>query len=256
MNPGGIVWNEFDGDYSLPQDEIHVWRFDLNLAASDRERLRRIISREERERADRFHFEADQRRSIIGRGCLRLLLGEILHLPADGLQFEYDEFGKPRLMPVKGPLLQFNVTHSGELILIAITIGRAVGIDVERIRTDFDVDEIATRFFSANERKVLASLDGRAKSEAFFACWTRKEAYLKARGVGLSAALDQFDVSLLRGEEPRLLATRFDPAEAAQWRLRALNPSADYAAALAARGSDWKLECWDSSPLSLADRRS
>jgi 4'-phosphopantetheinyl transferase len=200
---------------------------------------------DERERADRFHFEVDQRRAVIGRGYLRLLLGQILDRPANKLQFEYDEFGKPSLIPNQGLPLQFNVSHSGDMILIAITIGRAVGVDVERIRTDFDPDEIAARFFSANECKILASLAGPVRYKAFFACWTRKEAYLKARGVGLSLPLDQFDVSFLPDEQPRLLATRPDPAEARRWRLRALDLSGDYAAALAAPSSIWELKCWN-----------
>src|SRR6185436_16346954 len=118
-------------------------------------------------------------------------------------------------------------------------------VDVEQIRTDLDPDSIAARFFSASEREILASLPRPARYRAFFACWTRKEAYLKARGVGLSMPLDQFDVSLLPGEEAGLLETRHDPAEALRWRLLPLGVSADYAAALAAAGFDWKLICRD-----------
>jgi 4'-phosphopantetheinyl transferase len=254
MNLGDTDWGRRPiGDFALPEDEVHVWRIGLDLAAAHLAKLRRILPSDERERADRFRFEADQQRSVIGRGCLRLLLGEILELPADSLQFECDEFGKPRLMAMRGRPLQFNVSHSGELILIAITMGRAVGIDIERIRTDLDLDGVAARFFSANECKILASLSGPGKYEAFFTCWTRKEAYLKARGVGLSVPLDQFDVSFLPDEEPRLLATRHDPAEKRRWKLRRLVPSADYVAALAVQGSDWKLKCWDWSPLALAE---
>jgi 4'-phosphopantetheinyl transferase len=144
--------------------------------------------------------------------------------------------------------MQFNISHSGDLVLIAIAKGRAVGVDVEKIRTDLDPDSIAARFFSANECKVLASLAGPERYQAFFTCWTRKEAYLKARGVGLSVPLDRFDVSFLPNEEPRLLATRDDPLEASQWRLQALDLGSDYAAALAGAGSDWKLRCWDCHP--------
>jgi 4'-phosphopantetheinyl transferase len=245
MNISGPSWSGFDRNYTLPEDEVHVWQTNLDVAASDFTQLRQILSRDERARADRFHFEVDRRRGIIGRGYLRLLLGQILDLPANELQFEYDEFGKPALIPGQGRPLQFNVSHSGELILIAITTGRAVGVDVERIRTDLDPDSIAAQFFSASERKILASLPGPARYRAFFACWTRKEAYLKAKGVGLSLPLDQFDVSFLPDEEPQLLATRPDPAEARHWRLWALDPSVDYAGALAVQGSAWKLKCWN-----------
>jgi 4'-phosphopantetheinyl transferase len=253
MNLDGPDWDGFSGDYALLEDEVHVWRTDLDMAAVDLAKLRRILSAEELERADRFRFEADQRRAAIGRGYLRLLLGKILDVPANRLRFECEQFGKPKLIPMDGLPLQFNVSHSGGLVLIAIAVGRAVGIDVERIRTDLDFDGVAARFFSANECKMLASLAGPRRYEAFFTCWTRKEAYLKAKGVGLSAPLDQFDVSFLPDEEPRLLATRHDPGEVARWRLQSLSLSADYVAALAAQGSNWKLKCWDWSPPSLAD---
>jgi 4'-phosphopantetheinyl transferase len=245
MNPCGPIWDGFNGSYTLPEDEVHVWRTSLDMAASDLAKLRQILSADEQERADRYRFEADRLRCVIGRGYLRLLLGKILDLPANKLQFEYDEFGKPSLVPRQGLPLQFNVSHSGDLILIAITMARAVGVDVERIRTDLDPDTVAARFFSTHECKVLASLAGAARYEAFFACWTRKEAYLKGRGIGLSLPLDQFDVSFLPNEEPQLLATRHDPSEAQRWTLRTLEPGHDYMAALAVAGSAWKLKCLD-----------
>src|SRR5882757_670692 len=253
MNFGEFIWGGFNGSYVLPEDEVHVWRTTLDMVPSGFETLRQILSSDERERASRFHLDADQRRGVIGRGYLRLLLGRILDLPANKLQFEYDEFGKPSLIPDQGLPLQFNVSHSGDLILIAIAIGRAVGVDVERIRTDLDPDSIAARFFSAGERKILASLAGPARYQAFFTCWTRKEAYLKARGVGLSLPLDQFDVSFLPNEVPRLLATRPDPAEAGRWRLEALDVAAGYEAALVAPASAWKLKCWNWHPMLLTD---
>jgi 4'-phosphopantetheinyl transferase len=251
MKRDGSDWDGFIGDYALLEDEVHVWRTRLDMGAVDFAKLRGLLSADELSRANRFRFEADQRRAVIGRGYLRLLLSEILHVPANRLQFEYDEFGKPQLTPTQRLPLQFNVSHSGELILIAIAIGRAVGVDVEKIRTDLDVEGVAARFFSVNERNNLASLAGPGRYEAFFACWTRKEAYLKARGLGLSLPLDQFDVSFLPHEEPRLLATRHDPADARRWRLQALGLSGDYVAALAAQGSTWKLKCWDWPPLLL-----
>jgi 4'-phosphopantetheinyl transferase len=253
MNFAELIWGGFNGSYALPEDEIHVWRTTLDMEPSGFTKLQQILSPDERGRANRFHFEVDRRRGVIGRGYLRLLLGRILDLPANKLQFEYDEFGKPSLIPKQRPPLQFNVSHSGGMILIAITIGREVGVDVERIRTDLDPVIIAARFFSAIEYKILTSLAGPARYEAFFACWTRKEAYLKARGVGLSLPLDQFDVSFLPEEEPRLLATRPDPAEARRWRIQALDLSGDYAAALAAPGSTWKLKCWNWNPLLVVD---
>jgi 4'-phosphopantetheinyl transferase len=251
-NPG---WERFSGVHSLPKDEVHVWRIGLDMTAGRVAKLRCLLSPDERARADRFRFEQDRRRSVIARAYLRLLVGEVLDLPANQLRFEYDQFGKPRLVAAARSL-QFNVSHSGKLILIAIAPGRAVGVDVERIRTDLDLDGVAARFFSANECRVLAALAGPDKYRAFFTCWTRKEAYLKARGIGLTLPLDQFDVSFLPGEAPRLLATRHDSEEAQRWRLRALPLSPDYAAAVAAQGSNWKLKCWDLSPSSCVNNWS
>jgi 4'-phosphopantetheinyl transferase len=244
MNFNNTAWENWGlkGDYVLPENEIHVRLTSLDVSPSSLAELRRTLSPDERERADRYRFEPDQRRSIISRGYLRLLLGKILDLPPDALRFEYDDFGKPWLVPAQG-LLQFNVSHSGNLILIAIARGRAVGIDVEKIRTDFEMDRVAARFFSANEREKLASISGYDRWEAFFTCWTRKEAYLKAKGVGLSMPLDQFDVSFLPNEEARLLETRPERQEAERWRLAPLAIPLGYVAAVAAEGFDWKLEC-------------
>jgi 4'-phosphopantetheinyl transferase len=253
MNLHGPIWHRFGGSYVLPEEEVHVWRASLNLTRSALAKLRQILPPEERERADGFHFEADRRRCVIGRGYLRLLLGEILELPANELQFEYDEFGKPSVTPTRRMPVQFNVSHSGEIILIAIAIGRAVGIDVERIRTDLDLDGIAARFFSANERRILASLAGLSRFEAFYRCWTRKEAYLKARGVGLSLPLNQFDVCFLHDDGSLLLADRPDPTEALRWTMRTLEPGQHYVAALAVAGSGWKLKCLDYPTTGFAD---
>jgi 4'-phosphopantetheinyl transferase len=244
MNIGEPRWTGFDRNYKLPEDEVHVWQTGLDIPAPDLAQLRLILSPDECARADRFHFEVDQRRGIIGRAYLRLLLGRILEMPASELQFEYDEFGKPTLIPGQRRALQFNVSHSGELILIAITMGRAVGVDVEQIRTDLDPNDIAVQFFSASEREILASLPVPARYRAFFTCWTRKEAYLKAKGVGLSLPLSQFDVSFLPDDEPRLVATRPEPAEARNWTLWALDLPLDYTGALVVAGSERKLKCW------------
>ncbi len=242
---GCLDWEGFVGDDTLSQDEVHVWRIGLETPAAEFAKMLHVLSQDERARADRFHFEADRRRVVIGRGYLRLLIAEIVRLPADQLQFAYNDFGKPELASVEPRALQFSVSHSGELILIAITVGRDVGVDVERIRTDFDVEEVAERFFSDREHETLRSLDGHAKTEAFFKLWTLKEAYLKAKGTGLSAALNQFDVLCANETAPTLTVTHSDPDEAGEWTLRPLSVPAGYAAALAARGASWKLKYWN-----------
>jgi 4'-phosphopantetheinyl transferase len=204
------------------------------------------MSVDELQKADRFRFEIDRRRHIIGRGLLRRLLAKCLEMAPDKVRFDYGAFGKPALASdFAGAQLQFNVSHSGDVVLIAIAIGRAIGVDVEYIRTDIAAKENAVRFFSLRERMALATLAGRPQIDAFFSCWTRKEAYIKAHGAGLSLSLDQFDVSLLPGEAAHVLETRPDPAEARRWSLRELNAGHDHKAALAIEGRGWHLKIWD-----------
>ena len=240
------AWRSPRGIYVLPSDEVHVWRASLDRMRGHLVSLARLLSPDERERAHRFHFEVDRQRSILARGLLRLLLGHCLCRSADQLQFEYNKFGKPNLANSLYPSLQFNLSHSGDLVLIALSRGRALGVDIERMRMDVAVTEIAARFFSAVECEALQMVAPAARREAFFACWTRKEAYLKARGDGLSLPLAQFDVSFLPGDEPRLLATRHDPAEVHRWSLSALEGGECYKAALVVEGGDdCTLKCWE-----------
>lgn len=247
------MWQRPSANYRLPGDEVHVWRMILKTPDVCATQWQKTLSQDERDRADRFKFELDRKRYVVGRGALRLLLARILDVPVEQLRFEYAASGKPALAAGHRLPLNFNVSHSGDLILVAVAIGRALGIDVERIRTDLATERIAAQYFSTVECEVLASLAVHARREAFFACWTRKEAYVKARGDGLLLPLDQFDVAFRPGEVPRLLATRDDPAEAMRWTLRDLQPGRDYAAALAVEGSGWKLKCWDWTA-ALADR--
>jgi 4'-phosphopantetheinyl transferase len=154
-----------------------------------------------------------------------------------------DSDSEPSLASELSPV-EFNVSHSGDLVLIALSRGHALGVDIERMRMDVATEEIATRFFSAHECKDLATVAPDLRCAAFFACRTRKEAYLKARGDGLSLPLEQFDVAFLAGHDPRLIETRHDPAEVHRWTLHALEAGCGYKAALAVEGADWKLRCW------------
>ena len=203
---------------------------------------------------DRFRFERDRRRYLIGRGLLRLLLGRYLDMAPQDLRFEAAAAGKPHLASGQGQL-QFNIAHSGDYVLIAIADGRAVGIDVEQVRNDFDAGQVAAHFFSTIEQRDLEALTGRVKIEAFFECWARKEAYVKARGEGLSLPLGQFDVSLRPDEPARLIATRPDPAEAGRWQLSSLGVADGYKAALVVEGQGWTLRFWD-CPDELAQQQT
>jgi 4'-phosphopantetheinyl transferase len=231
--------------FALAGHEIHAWRVDLSSASSRRVKgLRHILAEDERRRADGFCFEEDRERFVVARGVLRSLLGSYLDLEPGRLNFRYGSHGKPALAEgTGGDTLRFNVSHSRGLALFALTRNREVGIDVEYVRSDLELEEIAGRYFSPQEAAALRSLPTDARTEAFFACWTRKEAYLKARGEGLSIALDGFSVSLVPGEPAVVLNTQEGPSEAARWALRELRPGPGYVAALAAEGHGWRLVC-------------
>ena len=236
-------------DYQLPQDEVHVWRIGLDWSPERVQAMNAVLSLDERQKADRFRFDQDRTRHVVGREVLRSILARCMKTEAERLRFEYNAFGKPRLAPrLRDGLVepfQFNVSHSGDLVLIALTMGRAVGIDVEKMRTKLDVERIAASYFSPLERLTLHSLPAHLRRDAFFDCWTRKEAYIKAVGDGLSLPLDEFDVCFLPGQEPRLLATRPHPAEARRWVFRALDLGPGYKAAVAVEGGGWHLRTWD-----------
>ena len=240
------LWARPSAAYSLPRDEVHVWRAKLNWPAECIAQWYQALSLDERERADRFHFPADRTRHIIGRAVSKILIAHGLGVTAADITFEFGARGKPYLAsdPCKSSL-KFNISHSGDYVVVALAYGRELGVDVERMRTDFDPDGIAERFFSKRERLNLAALPASAKHDAFFACWTRKEAYVKARGDGLNLPLEEFDVAFLPGQEARLLETRHDPAESCRWTLRNLDVGELHKAAIAVEGSCVRLNCWE-----------
>ena len=208
--------------------------------------LRHTLTTDECQRAERYVFEKDRTHFAVARGLLRVLLGRYLRQEPQHLRFTYGPHGKPALATDTGRApLCFNVSHSHGLALYAVTRGREVGVDVERIRPEIAQEKIAERFFSRREVTVLRALPTSLQAAAFFACWTRKEAYIKAKGEGLALPLGQFDVSLAPGEPAMLLRTAWDPQEAACWALQDLAPAPGYRAAVAVAGHDWRLTCWD-----------
>lgn len=231
----------------LGADEVHVWRASLKHPQHRLQQLRGTLASDEAERAARFHFERDRQHFIAARGLLREILSRYLKLSPDSLRFKYTSYGKPYLTDeCGGAWLRFNVSHSGGLALYAISRGRELGIDIEQIRTDIEHKQIASDFFSKQESVALHALPAHLQQEAFFLCWTRKEAYVKGIGEGLSLPLNSFDVSLTPGAPASLLAVRGDAQEAARWTLQALEPGPDHRAALVAEGRDWQLKCWQS----------
>jgi 4'-phosphopantetheinyl transferase len=226
LDDGGAGWR-------LPPGEVHVWRTSLVRPKDAVERMRTLLARDEQHRADRFRFKRDRSRYIVGRALLRGLLARYLDAAPEELEFEYGEFEKPALR--SGPW--FNLSHSGPIALYAFSSTGEIGIDVELDDADFARERIAERFFSPAEVRLLRSLPSEAQPRAFLTCWTRKEAFIKARGDGLSLALDSFDVTLAPDVPAALLRTAWCSEEPGQWQLEDLSdPRAGYIAAVALRG--------------------
>ena len=198
--------------------------------------LWQLLSRDERERAEKFRFAEHRQHYIVARGSLRRLLAERLRIAPRAVEFVETKYGKPRLAPVHGSAdLDFNLSHSGALALYAFTSGRAVGVDVELIRDVPDVDDLAERFFSPTEIASLKALPLARRSLAFLACWTRKEAFIKALGQGLSCPLDAFDVTIDPDAPARITRIEAGIESVANWTMQAFTPSPCYIAAVAYR---------------------
>lgn len=243
--PAMKTWSKPPETPVIEDEDVHVWRVALDQPEEIRLDLERCLAAGEHERAARFHFQRDRDHFIVARGCLRQILGSYLQAAPDRLNFSYSPYGKPYLTGPSTPDgLQFNLSHSHSLALIAVTRGRQVGVDIEYTGRELADEQIARRFFSVAEVAALLALPRPIQIEAFFTCWTRKEAYIKARGEGLSLPLDQFDVTLAPGQPAVLLATRPDAQEVRRWTLRELEPGPGYAAALAVEGRLGEVLCW------------
>jgi 4'-phosphopantetheinyl transferase len=244
MNITGLGF-QIEAPLALPADEVQLWRIDLEAVRADESRWQKVLSSDELTRAARFRSAGDRQRFVATRALLRAILAGYLATDPKGLSFAYSKKEKPFLGPAHaGSEIMFNVSHSGGIALLAFTRGREVGVDVEQVRRDFDLEAIARRFFSTHEQRELAALPAEERAAAFFRCWTRKEAYIKATGDGLSLPLSQFDVSLGTGGKNTLLATRPDDSEAGRWRLQEVCGGPGYIAAVCVRGQDWKLNDW------------
>lgn len=229
---------------ALSPGEVHVWRISFAAAAAAAQTLETSLDGEERARADRYRFAEDRQRSGLSRAILRHLLGAACNVAPEAIRFCYGAHGKPALREPQRDV-SFNLAHSGDVGLIALTRGRDIGLDVERVRAEAATFAIAERFFAAAEVAALRALPPGQRLDAFFRCWTSKEAFIKARGLGLSLPLDSFVVALMPDLPAALLAVDGDPAAAAAWRLTALPVAAGYAAALCVAGSGWRLSLHD-----------
>lgn len=233
------MWLKSPYQFVLKEGEIHLWKSSLDLSPDVLQKITPLLSEEEIVRADRFHFEKDRNHFIAGRGMLRILLANYLSIKAEEVPFQYGHNGKPF---VGDDSLTFNISHALGVVVFAFTLHTPLGIDVESNLREIELDLIANHFFSPAEAKELFSLPTEGQTEGFYRCWTRKEALIKAKGDGLSLPLNQFEVSLLPGEEAQLKATHWDPEEAKRWSLFSFSPEKNFIAALA-------IECEINEPL-------
>lgn len=229
----------------LAGGEVHVWRASLDLPQPRIQALEPTLASDELTRAARFRFARDRTRFIAARGLLRTILARYLLGEPGMLTFSYNAYGKPSLaqMP-QNYELSFNLTHAHDMALYAITRNRTVGVDVEYINRQMEWESVAERFFSPYEVRMLKAVSPDMRHVAFFNCWTRKEAYIKARGMGLSLELDSFDVTLAPGEPAALLNIREEGQHISNWSLYDLHPGEAYIAALAVEGHASSLKCW------------
>ncbi|MBW4453625.1 MAG: 4'-phosphopantetheinyl transferase superfamily protein [Nostoc indistinguendum CM1-VF10] len=237
MTASNDIWLPAPTDLTLLQNEIHVWRIDLDQPELQLQNLAATLSNDEMARAERFYFQEHRQRFIAGRGILRAILSRYLGIQPLQVQFNYQQRGKPVLADTFADSgLAFNLSHSQGLGLCAVNCTRQIGVDLEYIRPMSDLEALAKRFFLPREYEMLRSLSPNQQQEVFFRYWTCKEAYLKATGDGLSQ-LEQIEVSLTPTELAKLQITE-------DWSLFELVPANNYVAAVAVENSGLNLKCW------------
>jgi 4'-phosphopantetheinyl transferase len=224
-------------DLRLKNDNVDVWRASLHMDASSLSALREFLVEDERMKADRLRFKRVRENYVAARGSLRLILAAYLNKQPKNLEFQYGQHGKPSLadgLNRKG--ITFNMSHSHGMALYCVGLEREIGADIEKIRTDMSFEKIGKRFFSSLEYETLKQLPDDQLKNGFFNCWTRKEAYIKAKGEGLSSLISRFAVSLVPGEPAALLDHQLDAGEINRWSLIDLDVGPGYTAALAVEG--------------------
>ena len=225
------MWTDPPQNVMLKEKEVQVWKADLQTSLTQRAEFWNLLSEEEKERADRFKFREHRNYFIAARGVLRTLLSKYLSLDPKDLAFSYGEQGKPGLRQF--PQLQFNVSHSKNFAIFAFAKNEPIGVDLEYIDPSIDFAVIAPRFFTKNEATTLLDLPTNRRPAVFFNCWTRKEAFIKAKGGGLSIPLNQFEMTLLENEPAKLLSIDWEPEAVKLWSVFSFIPEKDMVGALA-----------------------
>jgi 4'-phosphopantetheinyl transferase len=236
VNAACVEWTPASSLEPLARGSIHVWLGNADRLSGEGG-LRTLLTLDEQTRAARFAFARDRDRFVAARAFLRCLLGYYLETDASAIRLGYQRYGKPFLTEKHADCgIDFNLSHSDGIVTVAISRAGAVGVDVEAIRPIDDRDILARRVLAAGEWERLQAVPHQARDEAFLTAWTRKEAFVKAIGEGLSHPLDQFEVTLAPGEPARVLRIAGDAAVAAEWTVASLPPMARFIGALTVRG--------------------
>jgi 4'-phosphopantetheinyl transferase len=238
-----------ESDWGVPAEvpvlgpgEVHIWRIRLNVPQEKAIVAATLLDGAERAKAGRFRHLSDRRRYIAAHAKLRQILGLYAGCEPEEIGYRFNEFGKPSLSNNgQAREIRFNLAHSGELGLMCVSRGREVGVDIELIKPEFAGMDVAKKFFSPHEVEQLITMPAPLRTSAFFRCWTFKEAFIKAKGRGLSIPLDSFDVSLAPRLGTALLLSRDDPRDVDRWHIRELSIQDGYAAAVAVEGYPWTL---------------
>ncbi|WP_282123523.1 4'-phosphopantetheinyl transferase family protein [Algibacter mikhailovii] len=213
-------------NFALATNQLHTWVLYFDVLEEKKTFLKKFLSQDEIIKASKFRFDKDKNCSIITRGALRLLSGMYLNMSPENIIFKYGDYGKPDFeMETE---LKFNVSHSGNMAIIGFVLNKDIGVDIEKIKYDFEVMDIVDNYFSQLEIESLKKLPVQEHNQGFYRCWTRKESFIKAKSQGLSFALDSFSVSLDSDDKAQLLETHWNPDEKESWRLFSFSPDTDY----------------------------
>jgi len=219
----------------LLQNQVHIWFINFNISEDDITLLYKFLSEDEIVKASKFKFNKDKICSIITRGALRLLSSKYLNIKPEDIPFKYGDYGKPDYDFKTN--LKFNISHSGQMAVIGFVLNDDIGVDIEEIKTNFDVLDIASNYFSNSEIEALKNLSLESQTKGFYRCWTRKESFIKANAKGLSFPLDSFSVSIDSDEKTELLETNWDKNETDLWKLFSFSPQKNYIGAVSVKGN-------------------
>ncbi|GGZ71083.1 4'-phosphopantetheinyl transferase family protein [Algibacter mikhailovii] len=229
-----------DKTFHILNTELHLWYISLNETFKYINFFNNILSQDEIIKASKFRFDKDKNCSIITRGALRLLSGMYLNMSPENILFKYGDYGKPDF-DIETEL-KFNVSHSGNMAIIGFVLNKDIGVDIEKIKYDFEVMDIVDNYFSQLEIESLKKLPIQEHNQGFYRCWTRKESFIKAKSQGLSFALDSFSVSLDSDDKAQLLETHWNSDEKESWGLFSFSPDTDYLGAVTVQSTIEQIE--------------